>query len=204
MTASTAVGQAEPVDPLAAIAGDLAAERSPLSGYVLTQPPPGLAALGALVAAGPRAARVPGEYALVTEAIREGYLLHYGVPRLTRDLDPDLALLAGDYLYALGLERLSRLGDAAAVALLGDLISLAALSHREGLEHCVPALWLATTVAVGCGEGEEIRLAKETLRARETASHRGLWQSAEITASQSGIEDALLLAAKAIDFPAVN
>ena len=35
-------------------------------------------ALGALAAAGPRAAEAPEEYILLVEAIREGYLLHYG------------------------------------------------------------------------------------------------------------------------------
>ena len=68
-------------------------------------------ALGRLAAAGPRAAAAPGEYALLVEAIREGYLLHYGEPRLLDGADPDLVLLAGDYLYALGLERLAALGD---------------------------------------------------------------------------------------------
>ena len=60
-----------------------------------------------------RAAAAPGEYALVVEAVREGYLLHYGEPRLLAGHDADLALLAGDYLYALGLDRLAALGDAA-------------------------------------------------------------------------------------------
>ena len=44
----------------------------------------------------------------MVEAVREGYLLHYGEPRLLVGADADLALLAGDYLYALGLERLPR------------------------------------------------------------------------------------------------
>src|SRR3954470_19967448 len=63
-------------------------------------------ALGALAAAGPRAAEAPEEYVLLVEAVREGYLLHYETPRLIQGADPDLRLLAGDYLYALGLERL--------------------------------------------------------------------------------------------------
>ena len=52
----------------------------------------------------------------MVEAVREGYLLHYGEPRLLAGHDDDLALLAGDYLYALGIERLAALGDADAVA----------------------------------------------------------------------------------------
>ena len=43
----------------------------------------------------------------MVEAVREGYLLHYGEPRLLAGHDADLALLAGDYLYALGIERLA-------------------------------------------------------------------------------------------------
>jgi hypothetical protein len=190
--------------PLTAIAADLRTEGSLISDRVVEESQLGEAGLGALVAAGPRAAADPFEYALVIEAIREGYLLHYGEPRLVSDVEPDLALLAGDYLYALGLERLAKLGDEDAVALLGDLISLTALCHREGLEDCVSPLWLATTVAVGCGEAEEIKLAKESLKGQKTASYSDLWRSAETTAKKSGIGPALLLAAKAIDFPAVN
>ena len=57
---------------------------------------------------GPRAARRAG---LVVEAVHEGYLLHYGDSRLFDTRDRDLALLAGDRLYALGLARLAALGD---------------------------------------------------------------------------------------------
>ena len=38
----------------------------------------------------------------------EGYLLHFGRPRLLDTPDEDLRLLAGDYMYALGLSRLAR------------------------------------------------------------------------------------------------
>ena len=44
------------------------------------------------------------------EAVREGYLLHYGAPRLPSDDDPDLALLMGDRLYALGWRSSSSWG----------------------------------------------------------------------------------------------
>jgi hypothetical protein len=107
--------------------------------------------LGLLAAAGPRAAATPGEYALVVEAVREGYLLHYGESRLLRGQDDDLALLAGDYFYALGIERLAALGDAEAVAILAELISRCAQLHAEGREAEVPALWQAAATAVGGG-----------------------------------------------------
>jgi hypothetical protein len=82
-----------------------------------------------------------GRYELVIEAVREGYLLHYGEPRLLAGHDPDLALLAGDYLYALGIERLAALGDTGAVHSLADLISACAQLHTEGCEDEVPAIW---------------------------------------------------------------
>src|ERR1700742_258157 len=64
------------------------------------------------------AARGP-EYALLVEAIREGYLQHYATGRVVCPSDPDLALLAGDRLYALGLERLPALRGPAAGGPLG-------------------------------------------------------------------------------------
>jgi hypothetical protein len=81
------------------------------------------------------------EMAVVVEAIREGYELHYGRPRILVPGDPDLALLAGDRLYALGLERLAALGDLEAVALLADLISDSARAHAEGRPAEAEAAW---------------------------------------------------------------
>ena len=111
--------------------------------------------LGALAAAGPRAAEAPDQYLLLVEAIREGYLLHYESPRLLDGADSDLRLLAGDYLYALGLERLAARGDLDAVGELADLISLVAQVHAENEpgapDERVRALWLAATVAVAVG-----------------------------------------------------
>jgi hypothetical protein len=82
-----------------------------------------------------------GEYAVVYEAVREGYLLHYGEPRLMAGHDDDLALLAGDYLYALGLDRLAALGDTESVAVLSELIARCAQLHAEGRGDEVPELW---------------------------------------------------------------
>ncbi|MDQ2761829.1 MAG: hypothetical protein M3Y17_15720, partial [Actinomycetota bacterium] len=69
---------------------------------------PGIAQIAA---SGPRAAGSEGEYELLLEMILEGSRLHYGCPRVLRRADPDLALLLGDQLYALGLARLAALGD---------------------------------------------------------------------------------------------
>ena len=91
------------------------------------------------------------EYELLVEAIREGYLLHYASGRVVRPDDPDLALLAGDRLYALGLARLAELGDLEAVAELADVISLTAQAHAEGDPERAGAVWEAGARAVGEG-----------------------------------------------------
>ncbi len=104
---------------------------------------------GLLAALGPRSAAAPAEYAFVVEAVREGYLLHYGTPRLLAGHDDDLALLAGDYLYALGIDRLAVLGDTEAVAVLGDLIGRCAQMHAEERLDEVPGLWRSAALAVG-------------------------------------------------------
>ncbi|HWM64524.1 MAG TPA: hypothetical protein VNP96_11125 [Solirubrobacterales bacterium] len=90
----------------------------------------------------------PSADGLAVESVREGYLLHYGESRLLRGNDDDLALLAGDYLYALGLERLAAAGDVEAVRILADLISSCAQFHTEGREAEVPALWQAAADAI--------------------------------------------------------
>jgi hypothetical protein len=162
-------------------------------------------ALGRLAAAGPRAAAAPGEYALLFEAIREGYLLHYGNPRIIHGVDADLALLAGDYLYATGLERLAALGDPEAVGELSDLISLSAQIHAEGdgadLELAA-ALWLASAAAVGAGGDDEHEAAKRAAREASEGAAASLWQSAQSTAALYSIEPELEAARETIGFAA--
>jgi hypothetical protein len=161
-------------------------------------------ALGALAAAGPRAEDAPEEYTLLMEAIREGYLLHYETPRLLEGADADLRLLAGDYLYALGLERLAARGDLDAVRELADLISLSAQIHAESdaesARRAAGPLWLASTVAIAAGPDERHREAKEALRAGDPAAPEMLLASAEEMARRAGIMDALALAADSIGF----
>ena len=55
-------------------------------------------------------------YALGIETIYEGYLLHYGRPRLFGAVDRDKGLLLGDYLFAHGLVRVAAHSEPAAVA----------------------------------------------------------------------------------------
>jgi hypothetical protein len=85
-----------------------------------------------------------GERLFVLEAVYEGYLLHYGAPRLFEGMDEDLRLLTGDALYALGLARLARSGDLAAVAELSDLITRSAQAHAEARGADAEALWDAS------------------------------------------------------------
>jgi hypothetical protein len=161
-------------------------------------------ALGTLAAAGPRAASAPAEYALIVESVREGYLLHYGEPRVVIGADRDLRLLAGDYLYALGLDRLAGLGDLSAVRELSDLISLAAQIHdREGdagrLAREARALWLASAVAIAAGPGPGHEAAKAALRAGDPDAAERLADAARSAARAEGLDGALTAAADAID-----
>jgi hypothetical protein len=92
----------------------------------------------------PRGGRYDGagpEAAVVLEAVREGYEMHYGEPRAFAGMDADTRLLAGDALYALGLARLAERGDLEAIAELADLISGCARAHAEGAPQQAGALW---------------------------------------------------------------
>ena len=103
------------------IAAEAAAE-SPLWGDALRPDPERTAVFGALV---------PERFALGVETIYEGYLLHYGRPRLFGPPDEDVALLLGDYLYAHGLVRIAATGELDAVAALAELISTCAALRAE-------------------------------------------------------------------------
>src|SRR5215211_323037 len=132
---------------LQTIAEPLRAEDTPISPHVIdpAEPPEH----GERAAAGPGAASAPAEYALVVEAVREGYLLHYEEPRLLAGHDSDLALLAGDYLYALGLDRLATLGDTRAVTILSDLISECARLQAGGEPAPIEKLWRSAAEEIG-------------------------------------------------------
>ena len=117
-------------------------------------------------------------FALAVETIYEGYLVHYGRPRLFAPGDQDTILLLGDYLYAQGLVRLSAAGSVAAVADMGELISLCAQLQAEGEVEDGPA-WAACVARLGHGALKEsddpealVALANET--AGEDAVERAL------------------------------
>jgi hypothetical protein len=138
-------------DPLVLLADALRAEGGLLAAALVASDAGD--ALASLAATGPRAAAAPGEYALVLAAVREGYLLHYDEGRTVRPDDPDLALLGGDRLYALGLSRLAQLGDVDAVRTLADLISRCAQARAEGDPAGAEAAWNAAAAAVGGQQG---------------------------------------------------
>lgn len=191
-----------PVVALAELAAAIRADRTLLSSHV--RDPEGGGQLGALAAAGSRAQGAEPDYAFVFEAVREGYLLHYGEPRVLAGVEPDLALLAGDHLYALGLERLAGLGDLEAVRELADLISLSALVHAQ--EPADPAtakaLWLAAASAVGAGASPAHEAAKAALRGQGPGRRAAaaLAAAGRQTAANEGFENAWGEAADSIDF----
>lgn len=104
-----------------------------------------------LAASGPRSAGREDEIALLVEAIHEGHLLHYATGRTVGQDDGDLALLAGDRLYALGLDRLARLGDLESVGVLADVIARSAQAHAAGAPTEAGAAWTAGAKVVGWG-----------------------------------------------------
>lgn len=117
-----------------------------------------------LASSGPRTQDRRAEYELLVEAIYEGYLLHYHSPRVVRPPGEDLGVLAGDRLYALGLDRLVKLGDVHAVEELADVITLTALAHADGRVELADALWSAAARAVGWGASADYERAKALVR----------------------------------------
>jgi hypothetical protein len=147
---------------------ELRAQGGPLAQLVETRPASvGRPSTGPaqLAAAGPRAASHETEYELLLEMILEGSRLHYGDPGLVETDDPDLALLLGDQLYALGLARLAALGDLPAVTELADVISMIAQAHAEADDVLAAAVWEAGAVAIGWGSSPAHERAKELARA---------------------------------------
>jgi hypothetical protein len=138
-----------------------------------------------LAARGPRAAGRREEYELLVEAIYEGYLLHYGAPRVVRVPEADLRLLAGDQLYAIGLARLVALGDTPAVAELADTITLSALAQGAGCPELADAVWEAGARAVGWGASSPHDRAKELVLSGDPGALEAIRTSAEAPAAPS-------------------
>ncbi len=130
-------------------------------------------------ASGPRAREARAEYELLVETIYEGYLLHYGAGRVVVPAEPDLGLLAGDRLYALGLARLVALGDTEAVAELADTITLSALAQAAGEPALAQAIWDAGARAVGWGGSDAHARAKHLAFARAPEAIEAMRTSAQ-------------------------
>jgi hypothetical protein len=134
---------------------------------------------GRLAASGPRCAGAREEYELLLEMIFEGWLLHYGEQRVVRTEDADLALLLGDQLYAIGLARVSALGNLDAVAELADLISLLAQAAADEDRELADAVWNAAAVAIGWGPSERHLTAKVVARAGGPGAAAALAEAAD-------------------------
>lgn len=86
---------------------------------------------------------------LAIEYIFESYLLHYGESRLLGPDDGNFHLLAGDYMYARGLEAIASLDDLACVKALAELVRLCAFIHCEKLDPSLAAkAWAITTLGL--------------------------------------------------------
>jgi hypothetical protein len=102
-----------------------------------------LAAEGGLIASalGPDGPEGDDGEPLAYAAVREGQRLHAGEPGIVTEAEPDLALLAGDRLYALGLDRLAEAGDLPAIEALAELISACAQAQADGDPQAAQAAW---------------------------------------------------------------
>ena len=112
-------------------------------------------------------------FGLGLETIYEGYLLHYGRPRLFEPADADAALLLGDYLYAHGLVRVALAGPVEAVSDLAALISLCAQLRADGLRGDGEA-WAATAATLGRGEDARLTWQPGPEAERALEKHRTL------------------------------
>ena len=124
-------------------------------------------------------------YALGLETIYEGYLVHYGRPRLLEPADDNSALVLGDYLYAQGLARIASLGDVDAVGDLAELISLCAQARADGRDGD-GAAWAATAALIG---QRRLDVPRADLRDRGDAGP--LERLARETAGDEAVERAL-------------
>jgi len=147
-----------------------------------------------LAARGPRVVGRESEYELLLEMIFEGSLLHYGTPRVIATDDRDLALLLGDQLYAMGLARLSELGDLDAVTELADVISLVSQAYAAGDDGLAEAIWRAGAVAVGWGSSDGHEDAKRLARRVGPDAGRALVAAAKVRLrdGRSDVDDRLV------------
>jgi hypothetical protein len=124
-------------------------------------------------------------FALGVETIYEGYLLHYGRPRLFSPPDDDVTLLLGDALLAHGLVRVASTGSVAAVSDLAELLALCAQARADGHDGD-GAAWAATCALLARGGLEDARTAL-----REGRDAGPLEEIARTTAGDARVDEAL-------------
>ncbi len=169
-------------DPIDRLRAAVRESGGPLAD-VMSAAPPGYVAPGgpdpvALAASGPRVAGHRDDVELAVSAVLEGCLLHYGRPRVVHIADPDLALLAGDRLYALGLARLAAIGDLTAIAELADIIALSAQAYAADDGELALAAWHAGAASIGWGADVPTAAAKELARAGDPRAAAALHEAA--------------------------
>lgn len=134
-------------------------------------------------------------HALGLESIYEGYLLHYGRPRLFAPADSDTAILLGDYLYAHGLVRVAAHGEVAVISDLAELISLCAQLRAEE-RNGDGAAWAGTVALLGSGD-RRLENSRAALRLNDDPAP--LLALAELQAGPDSVERALALHAARVD-----
>ena len=117
----------------------------------------------------PRARR--GEYELLIEMILEGSRLHYGEPALVAPADPDLRLLLGDQLYALGLNA----WPSSATSRRWPSSRTSSRSSPRPTPRATPArveaIWAAGARAIGWGADGAHEAVKAGFRASTEAAY---------------------------------
>ncbi len=188
-----------PLDRLAARVRD---EGPPLAvSESSTEPDSGFGrpVFGQLAASGPRTSGDGAEYSFVVEAVREGYLCHYGTSRILDGPDPDLALLAGDLFYAIGIRGLAGLEDLQSTGILSDLIRVAADLQAVGRPDLAEILWIGQIVALACGKDKDHGAALRALEVGQDGAGKGLLEWSHDRAATNGLGREFDIAQTAID-----
>ncbi len=200
----TPEGESEPTiaghagSALKRLAARVAEEGPPLA--VVGSRPHGGPPFGDLVASGPRTSSEPAAYAFVVEAVREGYLCHYEDSRVLDHPDADLALLAGDLFYAIGISALSELDDVESVRILSDLIRVAAELRSAGRGAEAESMWVASILALACGSDQRFESLSEALIGQDGGAREALDEWSQSTANTNGLGRILAEVREAIHF----
>ena len=132
-------------------------------------------------------------FALGLETIYEGYLLHYGRPRLFAPPDRDTTVLLGDYLYAHGLVRIAELGDVAVVSDLAELLSLCAQLRAGGAAGRPVSDGVVGAATVAVLGSDDARLAVARARLRDSGDADPLARLAADVSGEPAVVRALAL-----------